>query len=118
MDAIQALFDNPENGYLLFCMIAAFIMALLRCFRFDRRDFIMVITEAGMCAMLAASIVMGMRATWSIALVWAVPIGVAVGFIGTNFIHLVIKNLIEFHLGRYTGGQYLKDKDKTDTKSK
>ena len=117
MDAINVLFENPETGYLIVGTIAAFIMALLRCLRFDRRDLLMVVTESIMCAMLAGSIVMGVRAMWSIAFVWAVPIGVAVGFIGTNFIHLVIKHLIEFQIGRFTGGMPL-DKDKADQKSK
>lgn len=113
---MNTLFENPETGYLIVGTIAAFIMALLRCLRFDRRDLIMVVTESIMCAMIAGSIVMGVRAMWSIAFVWAVPIGVAVGFIGTNFIHLVIKQLIEFQLGRFTGIPPL-EKDKNNTKS-
>ena len=111
---MQTLFQNPEMGYLVIGTIAAALMAFLRCLRFDRRDFVMVVTESIMCAMIAASIVMGVRSMWHIATVWAVPIGVAVGFIGTTFIHAVIKRLIEFQVGRFTGGQasdITKDKD-------
>lgn len=117
MDAIKILFENPEYGYLTIGTIAAFVMALLRCLRFDRRDLSMVITESIMCAMIAGSIVMGVRAVWSIAFIWAVPIGVAVGFIGTNFIHLIIKQLIEFQLGRFTGGRPFEDRGKQDYKN-
>lgn len=53
---------------------------------------------------------------WHIATAWAVPIGVAVGFIGTSFIHAVIKRLIEFQVGRFTGGQ-MPEQEKTKSKN-
>lgn len=113
---MQIFFENPELGYLLVGTMAAALMAFLRCMRFDRRDFVMVITESIMCAMIAASIVMGVRSMWHIATAWAVPIGVAVGFIGTSFIHAVIKRLIEFQVGRFTGGQ-IPEQEKTKSKN-
>lgn len=95
---------DTELLFLLFGSVSAFFMALLRCLSFDRRNVVMVITEAFMCTMITLSIAIGAKTTWSVSYSWSVPVGVFVGFIGTNLIHAIVKRILEYQVTQVTGG--------------
>lgn len=93
---------DTELLFLLFGSVSAFFMALLRCLSFDRRNAVMIITEAFMCTMITLSIAIGAKTTWNVSYSWSVPVGVFIGFIGTNLVHAVIKRVLEYHVTKYT----------------
>lgn len=99
---------SREVVYFIGSGLAAFLMALLRTAKFadrEQRHFVQMLVEGGMCAMISGSMVGLIKTYFSASYSWAIPIGVIVGFVGTNFIHVLIKTLIEFQVGRVTGGK-------------
>lgn len=103
-DAMTEFFEqNPELFFLLGGCIAAFFMAFLRGLNYTRKDPLMMVTEALMCTMITASISVGANSAWQISYIWTIPVGVMVGFIGTSFIHAIVKKFLLFHTHRLTG---------------
>lgn len=99
---------SREVFYFIGSGVAAFLMALSRTTRFadkEHRRWAIKFNEALMCAMISSGIAVVIKTYFNAPFSWAIPIGVIVGFIGTNFIHVLIKSLIEFQVGRYTGGK-------------
>lgn len=109
---IEHEFISREVFYFVGSGVAAFFMALFRTVRFSDRgqqQFWMRLNEGFMCAMISSGLAVLMRTYFDTPFSWAIPIGVVVGFVGTNFIHVLIKSLIESQVGRYTGGQVSPD---------
>lgn len=109
---IEHEFISREVIYFVGSGVAAFFMALFRTVRFSDRgqqQFWMRLNEGFMCAMISSGLAVLMRTYFDTPFSWAIPIGVVVGFVGTNFIHVLIKSLIESQVGRYTGGQVSPD---------
>lgn len=105
---IEHDYISREVIYFVGSGVAAFFMALFRTVRFSDRgqqQFWMRLNEGFMCAMISSGLAVLMRTYFDTPFSWAIPIGVVVGFVGTNFIHVLIKSLIETQVGRYTGGQ-------------
>ena len=105
---IEHEYISREVIYFVGSGVAAFFMALFRTVRFSDRgqqQFWMRLNEGFMCAMISSGLAVLMRTYFDTPFSWAIPIGVVVGFVGTNFIHVLIKSLIESQVGRYTGGQ-------------
>lgn len=105
---IEHEYISREVIYFVGSGVAAFFMALFRTVRFSdrgQRQFWMRLNEGFMCAMISSGLAVLMRTYFDTPFSWAIPIGVVVGFVGTNFIHVLIKSLIETQVGRYTGGQ-------------
>lgn len=105
---IEHEYISREVIYFVGSGVAAFFMALFRTVRFsdrNQRHFWMRLNEGFMCAMISSGLAVLMRTYFDTPFSWAIPIGVVVGFVGTNFIHVLIKSLIESQVGRYTGGQ-------------
>ncbi len=99
---------SREALYFIGSGVAAFLMALFRTVKFadkEQRQFMQMLAEGFMCAMMSSGIAVLLKSYFNAPFSWAIPIGVIVGFIGTNFIHVIIKSLIEFQVGRYTGGK-------------
>ena len=109
---IEHEYISREVIYFVGSGVAAFLMALFRTVRFSDRgqqQFWMRLNEGFMCAMISSGLAVLMRTYFDTPFSWAIPIGVVVGFVGTNFIHVLIKSLIESQVGRYTGGQVTPD---------
>lgn len=109
---IEHEYISREVIYFVGSGVAAFFMALFRTVRFSDRgqqQFWMRLNEGFMCAMISSGLAVLMRTYFDTPFSWAIPIGVVVGFVGTNFIHILIKSLIESQVGRYTGGQVSPD---------
>lgn len=109
---IEHEYISREVIYFVGSGVAAFFMALFRTVRFSDRSqqqFWMRLNEGFMCAMISSGLAVLMRTYFDTPFSWAIPIGVVVGFVGTNFIHVLIKSLIESQVGRYTGGQVSPD---------
>lgn len=109
---IEHEYISREVIYFVGSGVAAFFMALFRTVRFSDRgqqQFWMRLNEGFMCAMISSGLAVLMRTYFDTPFSWAIPIGVVVGFVGTNFIHVLIKSLIESQVGRYTGGQVSPD---------
>lgn len=109
---IEHEYISHEVIYFVGSGVAAFFMALFRTVRFSDRgqqQFWMRLNEGFMCAMISSGLAVLMRTYFDTPFSWAIPIGVVVGFVGTNFIHVLIKSLIESQVGRYTGGQVSPD---------
>ena len=109
---IEHEYISREVIYFVGSGVAAFFMALFRTVRFSdrgQRQFWMRLNEGFMCAMISSGLAVLMRTYFDTPFSWAIPIGVVVGFVGTNFIHVLIKSLIESQVGRYTGGQVSPD---------
>lgn len=109
---IEHEYISREVVYFVGSGVAAFFMALFRTVRFSDRgqqQFWMRLNEGFMCAMISSGLAVLMRTYFDTPFSWAIPIGVVVGFVGTNFIHVLIKTLIESQVGRYTGGQVSPD---------
>lgn len=109
---IEHEYISHEVIYFVGSGVAAFFMALFRTVRFSDRgqqQFWMRLNECFMCAMISSGLAVLMRTYFDTPFSWAIPIGVVVGFVGTNFIHVLIKSLIESQVGRYTGGQVSPD---------
>lgn len=109
---IEHEYISREVIYFVGSGVAAFFMALFRTVRFSDRgqqQFWMRLNEGFMCAMISSGLAVLMRTYFDTPFSWAIPIGVVVGFVGTNFIHALIKSLIESQVGRYTGGQVSPD---------
>ena len=109
---IEHEYISREVFYFVGSGVAAFFMALFRTVRFSDRgqqQFWMRLNEGFMCAMISSGLAVLMRTYFDTPFSWAIPIGVVVGFVGTNFIHVLIKSLIESQVGRYTGGQVSPD---------
>lgn len=105
---IEHEYISREVIYFVGSGVAAFFMALFRTVRFSdkgQQQFWMRLNEGFMCAMISSGLAVLMRTYFDTPFSWAIPIGVVVGFVGTNFIHVLIKSLIESQVGRYTGGQ-------------
>lgn len=101
MRFLEAL--NSDYAFLVLGSVMAFTMAVLRCLRFEHRDKSMMFIEAGMCTMITLSVSIGAKTTWDIPYNWSIPVGVFIGFIGTSFIHMLIKRFIMTVTNYYTG---------------
>lgn len=90
----QFLAKSPELFYLGLGSIMAFVMAMLRSGGFTRRDILVRLSEACMCAMMSSAISIGANVwlDWSYEL--STPIGTFIGFIGTDFLRTLIKGFV------------------------
>lgn len=89
--------ENSEVVYLGAGSLFAFLMAFLRSAKYTKKHFRTRATEGVMCAMLGSAITMGITEYWNLSNFWAMPIGIFIGFLGTDFIHAVIIGLVEYY---------------------
>ena len=86
--------DYREIYYLTVGGFMAFFMALMRTGGFTRRHLTMRCSEAIMCSMLASAITISSNVWFAWPYELGTPIGAFVGFIGTDFIRIIIKGYV------------------------
>lgn len=91
--------DHAGLCYMALGCVCGWVMAMLRSGGFTTKDLRSRITDACMCSMLTSALWLVGTYYFHIADELAIPIGTFIGFLGTDFVRLLIKGYIKTKSG-------------------
>ena len=87
--------EHDILSYSFLCGVCAFLMAFLRTGGFTTRNLSARLTEMCMCSMISGTSGVFLLRYFSVPVEILLPIGTAIGYLGTDFYKSLIKSIIE-----------------------
>lgn len=97
---LLCLLENIDFLYFLAGLVSSFITYLLRSKGFNGKDWSYRISNGLTCVMLSCGTIMTLHLLYDAPWAWSVPVGIAVGFLGSDLILSTIIKIVEFKFGK------------------